>query len=130
MAKAETMKLIRKYTSIIPVPEVYNAYSDENGDAVILMDDGRDKYSDSEKESVISQLPGYIDELRSIKGSYIGSIDSSWCNDHFFDSDPGGYAPFATKYDFNQGIIKALREARPEGDWVEFTCDIFREVMV
>ncbi|KAL6868841.1 hypothetical protein ACO1O0_000163 [Amphichorda felina] len=84
-SEAETMRFIRSRTTI-PVPEVYNAYTDqETGKGCIVMEfvpgDNLDKvwdnYTDTEKESVISQLGGYMDELRSIKGTFIGCVDGS-----------------------------------------------------
>ncbi len=136
MSEAETMKFVRDRTSI-PVPQVYNAYTDEqSGHVRIVMefiegdnlDTVWDTYTDVEKESIISQLHGYMDELRQIKGSYVGSVDGSWCNDHYFDNDRGGYGPFANEAKFNRGIAKALKKSKPY-DWVEFHCEIFEEVM-
>ncbi|RYP79237.1 hypothetical protein DL769_003060 [Monosporascus sp. CRB-8-3] len=137
MSEAETMKFVRDRTSI-PVPQVYNAYTDEeSGHVRIVMefiegnnlDEVWDTYTDTGKESVISQLRGYMDELRQIKGSYIGSVDGSWCNDHYFDNGRGEYGPFASEAEFNSGITRALRKSKPY-DWVEFYCDIWEEVMV
>ncbi|KAI1171204.1 kinase-like protein [Nemania sp. FL0916] len=138
LSEAETMRFIRNNTSI-PVPEVYNAYKDEeSGHTRIIMEfiegvqleEAWDTYSAVEKESVIAQLRGYMEELRQLKGTFIGSIDGSWCDDHFFDDERGGYGPFQDEDDFNAGIVKALRRARAPGRVdVELTCDIFLEVM-
>jgi aminoglycoside phosphotransferase (APT) family kinase protein len=136
MSEAETIRFVRERTTI-PIPQVHDAYvDDESGMVRIVMefiegenlDSAWNKYTDAEKESVISQLRGYMEELRQIKGSFIGSVDNSWCNDHYFDDKRGAYGPFASEAEFNRGISKALKEAKPE-DWVEFTCDIFQEVM-
>lgn len=135
-SEAETMRFIRDRTTI-PVPEVYNAYTDQQtGKGWIVMEfipgDNLDKvwdnYTDTEKESVISLLRGYMDELRCIKGTFIGSVDGSPCNDQYFDSTPDGYGPFADEEEFNRGIVAALKEAVPE-DWSSFTCDMWLEVM-
>ncbi|KAM0323031.1 hypothetical protein ACHAQA_009130 [Verticillium albo-atrum] len=137
LSEAETMRFIRARTTI-PVPQVHDAYTDEESGMVRIvmefipgenLDTAWDKYTDDEKAHVIAQLRGYMDELRRIKGTFIGSIDGSWCNDHYFDNEPAGYGPFANEAEFNQGIIKALRAAKPGEDWVGFTCDIFDEVM-
>ncbi|KND89253.1 hypothetical protein TOPH_06173 [Tolypocladium ophioglossoides CBS 100239] len=88
-SEAETMRFIRDRTTI-PVPEVYNAYTDQQtGKGWIVMEfvpgDNLDKvwdnYTNTEKESVISHLRRYMDELRCIKGAFIGSVDGSPCND-------------------------------------------------
>ena len=136
MSEAETMKFVRERTTI-PIPQVLDAYTDEQSGMVRIvmefiegdnLDAAWDKYTDAEKESVVSQLHGYMGELRQIKGSFIGSVDGFWCNDHYFDNNRGAYGPFADEAAFNQGIVKALKEAQPL-DWVNFTCDIFTEVM-
>ncbi|KAK3392828.1 hypothetical protein B0H63DRAFT_530331 [Podospora didyma] len=137
LAEAETMKFIAARTTI-PVPKMYDTYTDEgeSGLVCIVMEfiPGEnlsvawDAYSDAEKESVIQQLRGYVGQLREIKGDFIGSVDGSWCNDHYFDNDRGGYEPFVYEVELNQGIVKALKTMQPY-DWVNFTCDIIPEVM-
>lgn len=136
LSEAESMRFVSERTTI-PIPQVYEAYTDEqSGMARIVMeyipgdnlDQVWDTYDDAQKESVISQLRGYMDQLRRIKGTFIGSVDHSWCNDPYFDGDPGAYGPFASEDDFNQGIVKAIKDAQPH-DWVGFTCDILLEVM-
>ena len=135
-SEAEIMRFIRNRTSI-PVPEVLNSYMDEKrGKECIVMEfipgDNLDKawegYTDIEIESVVSQLRGYMEQLRSIKGTFIGSVDGAPCNDQYFDEKPNGYRPFINEEEFNRGIVSALKEAVPE-DWSGFTCDIWAEVM-
>ncbi|KAI1196828.1 kinase-like protein [Nemania serpens] len=136
LAEAEAMRFVRNNTSI-PVPEVHNAYKDEeSGHTRIIMEfiEGAeleevwDTYSPAEKESVIAQLRGYMQELRQFKGTYIGAIDGSWCDDHFFDDHRGGYGPFKNEDDFNAGIVKALKQGKSE-TFVDVTCEIFLECM-
>lgn len=136
MSEAATMRFIRE-RAMIPVPTVYNAYMDgDSGKGWIVMEfipgDNLEKvwdnYTDTEKESVISQLRGYLGKLRQTKGTFIGSVDGAPCNDLYFDSTPDGYGPFSNEEEFNRGIVKALKEAVPH-DRVDFTCDIWFEVM-
>lgn len=70
--EAETMRFVCNHTSI-SVPEVYNAYKDEeSGHTRIIMEfvegveleEAWDKYSDAAKEVAISQLRCYMKELR------------------------------------------------------------------
>ncbi|KAI0141778.1 kinase-like protein [Xylariaceae sp. FL1272] len=137
LAEAETMRYVRARTSI-PVPEVYDAYIDEDsGHTRIVMEfvegieleEAWDTYQDSDKESVIAQLKGYMDELRAMEGDFIGAVDGSWCNDHFFDEDRGGYGPFKNEREFNDGIVRALKQDREDHVDVDVTCNIFLEVM-
>lgn len=133
---AETMRFVRKHAKI-PVPEVYNAYNDkESGHTRIVMElikvDNLDKvwdtYTNAEKESAIAQLRGYMEELRQFfKGPFIGCLDGSWCDDHHFDDDCGGYGPFKDEVGFNQGVVKALKKDRPY-TWVDLNCEVFLEV--
>ncbi|OTA94094.1 hypothetical protein M434DRAFT_394996 [Hypoxylon sp. CO27-5] len=136
LVEAETMRFVRQHTSI-PVPEVYNAYKDEeSGHTRIIMEfvegveleEAWDKYSDAEKELVIDQLRSYMAELRQIKGSFIGAIDGSWCDDHYFDDEVGGYGPFKTEADFNSGIVRAMKKDRPYVH-VDITCNLWQEIM-
>lgn len=125
MGEAEAMCLVRKMTSV-PVPRVFNAYT--IGDiGFILMEkvpgvalercwEGLD--SDSRK-SIARQLQGYIQEWRKIEGSFLGSVDGGPCEDiifkHPWEAENYRYGPFQTRKDFNQGVIEALRNSRPNG---------------
>jgi aminoglycoside phosphotransferase (APT) family kinase protein len=136
LSEAATMRFIRENTQI-PVPKVYNAYKDEtSGHTRIIMEfiEGEelegvwDDLDDAEKKSVINQLQKYMEELRGFKSDTIGTVDGSWCDDHFFDYDRGGCGPFNGEAEFNAGITKALKN---EGSFahVDLTCDIWQEIM-
>ncbi|KAI0815624.1 hypothetical protein GGR55DRAFT_629583 [Xylaria sp. FL0064] len=137
LSEAEAMRFVRNNTSIL-VPEVYNAYRDEeSGHTRIIMEciDGVeleevwDTYSATEKESVITQLRGYMKELRQLKGTFIGAVDGSWGDNYFFDDDRRGCGPFVNEEEFNSGIIKVLKQCRSHHIDVVMTCDIIREIM-
>ncbi|KAK7416624.1 hypothetical protein QQX98_005095 [Neonectria punicea] len=136
MAEADTMRLVRANTSI-PVPDVQNAYRDEKtGEGIIIMDyvegitlkEAWGDYSEAQKESVISQLRGYMAQLRLFKGDFIGSINGIACNDQYFTDDPQGYGPYATEEDFNQGIVKAMKKDNENG-FSEWRCTVWLSVM-
>lgn len=136
MTEAETMRFVRANTTI-PVPEVRNAYVDDsNGHAVIVMDfvEGEnldtawDKLGGDARESIIDQLRGYMEQLRQIKGNFIGSIDGTWCNDQYFCDDLGSFGPFQNEDDFTQGMVRAMKKNRPYS-YVDWTCDVWVEVM-
>ncbi|RBQ70446.1 hypothetical protein FVER14953_12260 [Fusarium verticillioides] len=136
MAEAETMRFIRANT-LIPVPEVQNAYRDDTtGHTVLIMDyvegkmlkDAWPAYSEAERESVISQLRGYMAQLRGFKGDFIGCIDGTACNDQYFCEDPEGYGPYKTEQDFNQGIVKAMKRDNENG-FTEWRCPVWLSVM-
>ncbi|GAP91708.1 putative phosphotransferase enzyme family protein [Rosellinia necatrix] len=115
------MEFVREKTTI-PVPEVYNVYTDkETGHTRIMMEfidgveleEAWDNYSQEEKVSVIEQLRGYMEQLRKIKGTFIGPVDGSWCDDPFFDARRGTYGPYKDEQEFNMGIIRALHRDKP-----------------
>lgn len=89
------MRFVRSKTSV-PALEVIDAYvHPETSHPCILMAyiDGRpldqfwDTYSEPQKEHILSQLKGYVEELRQIKGTFIGSVDGTCCADQFFDRE-------------------------------------------
>ncbi|KAL2136955.1 hypothetical protein VTI74DRAFT_11137 [Chaetomium olivicolor] len=123
VTEAHTMKFVRVLTNI-PVPEVYNVYEDEaSGHTRIVMEyiDGVSldlawpTMTEEAKESVVRQLRGYWDELRKIEGCFIGGVDSSACDDHFFSSmDLWEYGPFKNEDEFNLGLVRAWTKERDD----------------
>ncbi|OAA38530.1 Protein kinase-like domain protein [Cordyceps fumosorosea ARSEF 2679] len=136
MAEAETMKFVLDNTSI-PVPKVHNAYVDEmTGHVVIIMDfvEGQSldeawvAYTEDERRSVIAQLQDHMSQLRSFKGSFIGCIDGTPCQDQYFYSEKENYGPYQTEQEFNQGIIDVMRKQGPY-TFTEWRCDVWEDVM-
>ena len=134
LAEAAAMDLVRCKTSI-PVPTVYNAYVDETdseiGTIVMEFIEGnvlRDVWEDMnsrQKESIISQLKGFMEELRAIKGSFIGSVDGTSCEDQLFTEPSGGYGPYATESEFHEGIVQAMQHAQ-KNVFVDMVSDMVR----
>jgi hypothetical protein len=127
MAEAEMMRFVSANTSI-PVPQVQNAYTDEKtGKVVLVMDYVEGKtlkeawvdLNEAARESIISQLRKYMAELRTFKGDFIGCINGTACNDQYFDEDPEGYGPYKTEGEFNQGIVKAMKESSGDNGFSE-----------
>ncbi|KAK4044732.1 kinase-like domain-containing protein [Parachaetomium inaequale] len=120
--EAHTMRFVREHTTM-PVPEVYSVYEDEESGAVrIVMEyiqgtnlgHAWETLTEEEKESVVQQLRGYFDELRQIKGSFIGSVDGSACDDQFFSDDLWAYGPYKNEAEFNKGLVKAWTKDRDD----------------
>lgn len=129
LAEAAAMRLVREQTTI-PVPEVYNAYIDDTtGHARIVMQfiegdclvDVWDKYDTEQKEVILRQLHDMFAQLRNIKGTFIGSVDKSACEDPLFDEDFGKYGPYDSEASFTQGIITALNNTLESG-WTNTVC--------
>ncbi|KAF1996124.1 phosphotransferase enzyme family protein-like protein [Amniculicola lignicola CBS 123094] len=126
LAEAEAMKLVHQKTTI-PVPKVYNAYIDTaTGHARIVMEfvqgdvlaDVWDKFNGDQKQEVLAQLRGFLSQLREMKGSLIGSVDGTACEDQLFSDEPGAYGPYQDEAAFNEGIVAALKNTQTSG-WVD-----------
>lgn len=117
MAEAAAMRFVREKTSI-PVPEDFDAYTQDGskyGCVVVEYIEGRqldqvwETYDETQKEGIVSQLRGHIHELRSISGTFVGSVDGTYCADQFFSDDPTSYGPFESEDAFNDGFVRAVR---------------------
>lgn len=86
-------------------------------------------YTDKNKESVAQQLRKYFNELRKIKGSYIGSVDGSACDDQYFSDNIGGYGPYRTEAEFNKGLAAAWSKGREEDLFTQLLCKMQRQLM-
>jgi serine/threonine protein kinase len=131
LVEAAAMKLVREKTAI-PVPEVYNAYTDPNsGHAMIVMEfiegdrlaDVWSKFSTDQKQQIIEQLCDFSPQLHNLKESFIGSVDGTACEDPLFDEIIGGYGPYHDEAAFNDGIMKSLKDTST-GGWVNTVCDM------
>ncbi|KAF3491081.1 uncharacterized protein GIQ15_00598 [Arthroderma uncinatum] len=126
VAEAEVMRFVRANTSI-PVPEVYNVYTDEaTNRGIILMEyiegcvlqDVWDELDQEQRQNIISQLKSFIEQLRSFKGDFIGSFDGTYCEDPVFCAELGGFGPYKTEQEFNDGLIRAMRLSG-DSTWVD-----------
>lgn len=113
--ETKTMEFVRRNTTI-PVPEVYNVYKDESTGFVCIvmefvpgtrLDEAWPSLSEGDKKSVIQQLRGYFDQLRQIKGSFIGGIDGSGCDEQLFPDDSSFWGPYKDEGEFNQALVGA-----------------------
>ncbi|KAK2742899.1 hypothetical protein FQN57_005029 [Myotisia sp. PD_48] len=121
--EAEALCLLHRRAPSVPVPRVYNAY--QLGDvSYIVMDyihgqslgDCWNGLSEGEKRSVIAQLRKHIKTWRAIKGEYYGSVGRGPCRDALFlhgYTHIGLYGPFKSRPEFNEGVVQALRDSRP-----------------
>ncbi|KAK2813997.1 hypothetical protein FQN50_000401 [Emmonsiellopsis sp. PD_5] len=133
LAEAKAMQFVRAKTSV-PVPEVYDAYVDESTSrGIILMEyvegdvlrDVWDKLNPSQRSEVISQLRSFMDQLHAIKGDFIGSVDGTPCDDPVFCAELGGFGPYKSEGEFNEGIIKAMKLSQ-DNTWVEHVARFVR----
>lgn len=106
---------------------MYDAYVDESLErGVIVMEyiegdvlrDVWEDMDDERRQKIISQLKGFMDELRSIKGDFIGSVDGTACEDPVFCAELGTFGPYKTEEEFNDGLTRAMKLARDDS-WVD-----------
>ncbi|KAF2973274.1 hypothetical protein GQX73_g423 [Xylaria multiplex] len=106
-SEAETMRFVREHTTI-PVPRVYATTSKSiTMDYVegTSLDKAWDSLSDVDRVEIINQLRGYLEQMRAIKGSYIGGIGRTPAVDERrFFADQGG--PFESEAEWNHFILK------------------------
>ncbi|KAI2602025.1 kinase-like protein [Hypoxylon sp. NC1633] len=124
LAEAEAMDFVSRNTSI-KCPKVFGAcLLDGVGHIIMSFEEGKSlsKFwkcaSDKEKETVIEQLQRYLNEMRSIKGDYVGGFNRSPCVTGEFEwdfdkSDHHEYGPYPDEEAFNEGIIEAMSRASP-----------------
>lgn len=126
MSEAEAMRFVAQHTSI-PVPRVIDTYI-FNGRATIVMShlsgvelariwDTLDLVS---RSSIIAQLQNIVCQLSSLRGSSYSTLWEQPCEDIFFKHFPAGqsvipYGPFASRAEYNQGLIEALKRSNPSG---------------
>jgi tRNA A-37 threonylcarbamoyl transferase component Bud32 len=114
--EALTLRYVAQNTSI-PVPEVYDFWEVEHGNTVILMEYIDGVQLDSvwytlraeQKDDILSQLKGFIEQLRSLPfppGSPIASASGGECLDMRVSSF--SFGTFATEKDFNDKLIARL----------------------
>ncbi|KAL4936823.1 hypothetical protein BDV06DRAFT_204158 [Aspergillus oleicola] len=121
LAEAEAMHLVSTRTTI-PCPKLLSAYIlDGIGYIIMSFEEGEpfrlywNRASESQRDNAIQQLRDFVNQMRQIKGDYIGGLDSSPCRDGIFECGFGNfrdysYGPYKTEADFNEGIIQALRD--------------------
>ncbi|OJD21633.1 hypothetical protein ACJ73_07027 [Blastomyces percursus] len=123
LAEAHAMQLV-----------LYNAYVDESTSrGVIVMeyvkgDVLRDvwyKLNLAQRQRVIAQLRSYMNEVRGIKCHFIGSVDGTACDDPVFCAELGGFGPYKTEREFNEGMIRAMKLSQ-DNTWVEHVARLVR----
>jgi serine/threonine protein kinase len=141
MSEAAAMRLLSECTSL-PIPKVHDAYVQDDGCGVIVMeyiegvplDQAWPSYDQAQRSSVLAQLRSYLVELRSVTSNVISSIDGAACCDQFFATDSAKYGPYSSQDAFNEGLVDALREQRVghqapyDGGWFHMIAGLIRSL--
>lgn len=71
----------------------------------------------SSMETITAQLRDYIQQWRKIEGTFFGTVDGGPCEDVIFkhprEQTTYQYGPYQIRAEFNQGVVGALRNSRP-----------------
>ena len=117
--EADTFRFIAAKTTI-PVPKVHDVRW-ENGQAMSIvmdyipgerLDKAWDTLNTEQKISIADQLRGYMEQLRCLKGEYIGAIDRGKAIIGQISSLEGG--PFDSEREFNDFILGDIVPAAPD----------------
>ncbi|KAI9656883.1 MAG: hypothetical protein M1821_003522 [Bathelium mastoideum] len=123
LAEAEALHLVAQKTSIA-VPKLIGAYVLDGVTYIIMSyEEGRpfgevwEAGSPDVRENLIQQLKDYVQQMRQIKGDFVGGVDYSACRAGLFEWDAVGYereyGPFKDEAGFNDGIVAALDNRFP-----------------
>ena len=128
LAEAEAMYIASHQTSIV-LPRLEGAYIiDDIGYIIMSWEEGDhldtywDKASEDQRADLIAQLKSNVNQMRQIKGNFIGGVDGSACIDGVFDWDYGetrSYGPYSSVEAFNEGICSALDNCVPPFHWAK-----------
>lgn len=117
--EAPTLQFIAANTTI-PVPKVHDVQW-ENGKVVAIvmdympgkrLDEAWDTLDSDQKHAIASELHSYINQLRDLKGDYIGAIDRGKVVIGQIASIEGG--PFDSEKQFNEFILGDIVKSAPD----------------
>ncbi|GAW20300.1 hypothetical protein ANO14919_098020 [Xylariales sp. No.14919] len=113
-SEVEAMRFVREHTTI-PVPRVYATTPKSiTMDYVegTTLEKAWKGLSDADRVEIMNQLRGYVDQLRAIKGSYIGGLGRTPAVDERRFFDEGG--PFESEAEWNDFLLGGAKGACPE----------------
>ncbi|KAJ5350142.1 hypothetical protein N7541_007869 [Penicillium brevicompactum] len=117
--EAPTLQFIAEKTTI-PVPKVHDVqWQDDQVMAIVMdympgqrLDEAWDTLNADEKLSIASELHSYINQLRNMKGDYIGAIDRGKVVIGQIASIEDG--PFDSEKQFNEFILGDIVKSAPD----------------
>lgn len=117
--EAQTLRFIAAKTTI-PVPKVHDIlYEDGKVVAIVMdyvpgkrLDEAWETLDSHQKLSIANELHSYMNQLRELKGSYIGAIDRGQAIIGHIASIEGG--PFDSEQQFNEFILGDIVKSAPD----------------
>lgn len=124
LGEADAMHLVAHKTPEVSIPRVYNAYKIGNMGYIVMdyipgptLAQCWTTLSVEDRETIQLQLHQYISSFRQIKGTFYGTSDGGPCHSifmHEYRPPRVFYGPFQSRQDFNKGVVRALRNSRPD----------------
>lgn len=117
--EAQTLRFIAAKTTI-PVPKVHHIHYEDGKVVAIVMDyipgkrldEAWDTLDSHQKLSIANELHSYMNQLRELKGDYIGAIDRGQAIIGHIASIEGG--PFDSEQQFNEFILGDIVKSAPD----------------
>ncbi|KAJ5176560.1 uncharacterized protein N7482_002437 [Penicillium canariense] len=117
--EAQTLRFIAANTTI-PVPKVHDIRWEDGQVVAIVMvympgkrlDEAWDTLDSTQKLSIADELHSYMNQLRDLKGDYIGAIDRGKAIIGQIASIEGG--PFESEQQFNEFILGDIVKSAPD----------------
>lgn len=117
--EAQTLRFIATNTTI-PVPKVHDVRWEDGQVVSIVMDympgkrldEAWDTLDSNQKLSIADELHSYINQLRNLKGDYIGAIDRGKAIIGQIASIEGG--PFDSEQQFNEFFLGDIVKSAPD----------------
>ncbi|GIJ82953.1 hypothetical protein Asppvi_001470 [Aspergillus pseudoviridinutans] len=117
--EAQTLRFIAANTTI-PVPKVHDIrWQDGQAESIVMdympgkrLDEAWPSLDSNQKLSIADELHSYINQLRNLKGDYIGAVDRGKAIIGQFSSIEGG--PFDSEQQFNEFILGDIVPSAPD----------------
>lgn len=117
-AEADAMQFVSSHTSM-PVPKLHGTFTNEDGRTFIVMQFVRGEtleniwpsLSENEKNKLALEMRAHVDDMRKLKGEYIGAIGRLPCMVGSLQGPSKG--PFSTEKELNDALAQQYEDARP-----------------
>ncbi|KAF3918725.1 hypothetical protein AA313_de0209287 [Arthrobotrys entomopaga] len=136
LSEGAAMQYVAEHTKI-PVPKVYGCYKDDETQKTHIvmeyiegdcLEDLWDELELDKKEDIINQLRQILAELRSLEGTFIGSVDHTHCEDVLFEETNVPRGPYNSEEEFSQGIVDTLLE-KEDTAFPRMVCAMVKDVL-
>eukprot|EP00177_Eucheuma_denticulatum_P006379 GFKZ01011638.1.p1 GENE.GFKZ01011638.1~~GFKZ01011638.1.p1 ORF type:complete len:279 (-),score=19.23 GFKZ01011638.1:938-1774(-) len=116
--EADAMEFVSSQTSM-PVPKVFGSFTCDDGRTYIVMEFVQGEtlekmwpsLSEDEKQELALQLRAHLNDVRKLKGRYIGALSRLPCMVCSLQGSSKG--PFSTEKELNEALVQQYEQSRP-----------------